>query len=95
MKLILNGNQELANIDLHVDAETGTCKAIVDTLGYRIGGPSMTMAFTKDDMTDGLRLTLDLPGITEAAMLIEKSDVKKVKELMNKDAIKFMVKALM
>ena len=49
----------------------------------------------KDEATDGLRLKLELPGITEAAIVIEKNDVKKLKSLMNKDAIKFMVKALM
>lgn len=95
MKLLLNGNQELAAIDLAIDASTGMCNPIIEGLGYRIEGPLSKAALVKDEATDGLRLKLELPGITEAAIVIEKNDVKKLKSLMNKDAIKFMVKALM
>lgn len=95
MKLILNEDQVLADIDLEVDSATGTCTPKLESLGYRISGPETKMALVKDDSTDGLRLTLELPGITQAALVVEKSDIKKMKGLMNKDAIKFMVKALM
>lgn len=95
MKLYVNGEQQLADIDLKVDSATGLCCPAVDALGYRVSGPEVKMALLKDENVDGLRLVLELPGITEAAVLIEKDDVKKLKELMNKDAIKFMVKALM
>lgn len=95
MKLLLNGNQELATIDLAVDASTGMCNPKIEGLGYRVEGPAAKAALVKDDETGGLRLKLELPGITEAAVVIEKDDVKKMKSLMNKDAIKFMVKALM
>lgn len=95
MKLLLNGDQELANIDLQVDPDTNICKPVVEGLGYRISGPSAVMSLTKADDMDGLRLNLELPGVTAAAVILEKSDVKKMKGIMNKDAIKFMVKALM
>lgn len=95
MKLIVNGNQELANVDLQIDADSKICSPTVDALGYRVSGPEMKAALVKDDATDGLKLMLELPGITDAAILVEKSDVKKLKGLMNKDAIKFMIKALM
>ena len=38
MKLLLNGNQELAAIDLAIDASTGMCNPIIEGLGYRIEG---------------------------------------------------------
>ena len=95
MKLIINGDQDVADIDLQIDPSTGMCRPAVDAFGYRVSGPSVKMTLVKDDSTDGLRLALELPGITDAAILIEKADVKKLKGLMNKDAIKFMVKALM
>lgn len=95
MKLLLNGNQELATIDMAIDPDTGMCNPRIEGLGYRIEGPQSRAAVVKDEETGGLRLRLELPGITEAAIVIEKDDVKKMKALMNKDAIKFMVKALM
>lgn len=95
MKFIVNGEQEAASIDLQIDPGTGMCRPMIDTLGYRISGPNVKIALVKDDSTDGLRLALELPDITNAAILVEKADVKKLKGLMNKDAIKFMVKALM
>ena len=95
MKVFVNGDQELATIDLSVDAATGMCNPKIDALGYRIEGPAAKAALVKDEATDGLRCVLELPGITQAAIVIEKDDVKKLKSLMNKDAIKFMVKALM
>ena len=95
MKLLLNGDQELATIDLAVDSVTGMCNPKIESLGYRIEGPVSKVVLVKDDETGGLRLRMELPGITEAAIVIEKDDVKKMKALMNKDAIKFVVKALM
>ncbi len=95
MKLLVNKDQELATVDLDVDAEAGICKPIIEGLGYRVTGPEVGMAVAKDSDSDGLKLTLDLPGVTEAAIVIDKDDVKKLKAFMNKDAIKFMVKALM
>lgn len=95
MKLFVNGDQELATIDLSIDAATGMCNPRVDALGYRIEGPDAKAALVKDEATGGLRCKLELPGITQAAIVVEKDDVKKLKALMNKDAIKFLVKALM
>lgn len=94
MKLLLNGDQELANLDLDVDTATDVCNPRVEALGYRIEGPATKAALVKDEATDGLRLALELPGVAEVALVIEKTDVKKLKGLMNKDAIKFLVKAL-
>ena len=95
MKLLVNGDQELAAIDFDIDGGTGMCNPKVDALGYHVEGPAAKAALVKDEGGDGLRCTLELPGITQAAIVIEKGDVKKLKSLMNKDAIKFMVKALM
>ena len=95
VKLFVNGNQELATLEFDVDGDTGACSPRIDALGYRIEGPRAIAALAKDPDSDGLRMTLELPGITQAALVIEKADVKKLKSLMNKDAIKFMVKALM
>lgn len=95
MKLLVNGNQELALVDLDVDGSTGMCTPEVDAIGYHVEGPATRAVLAKDDETDGLRLNLELPGITEMAIVIGREDVKKLKALMNKDAIKFMVKALM
>ena len=95
MKLLLNGNQELATIDFDIDQATGICNPKIDAIGYHIEGPAAKAELVKDDENDGLRLRMDLPDIAEAALVIEKADVKKLKTLMNKDAIKFMVKALM
>ena len=95
MKLLLNGNQELMNLDLDIDSATGMCNPIINTLGYRIEGPAGKAALSKDGATGGLRLSLDLPDVMQAAIVIEEADVKKMKSLMNKDAIKFMIKALM
>lgn len=95
MKLLINDSQELATIDFDVDAATGACSPTINSIGYRIEGPTVKAAFVKDEETDGLRLRLELPDIAEAAIVVEKDDVKKLKTLMNKEAIKFMVKALM
>ena len=95
MKVLFNGTQELATIDLDVDAATGMCNPKIDALGYHIEGPKGIAALVEDDQTGGLRLKLEMPDVAEAALVIEKEDVKKLKGLMNKDAIKFMVKALM
>ena len=95
MKVLLNGDQELAAIDFDIDKDTGMCNPKVDALGYHVEGPAGKAALVKDENGDGLRCMLELPGVTQAALVIEKSDVKKLKSLMNKDAIKFMVKALM
>ncbi len=95
MKLLLNGDQELATIDLDVDSSSGVCLPKIDGLGYHVEGPAMEMSLVKDEETDGLRLNMALPGITAAALVIETEDVKKLKGLMNKDAMKFMIKALM
>lgn len=95
MKVLFNGNQELATIDFDVDAETGMCNPKIDTLGYHIEGPKGIAALVKDEETDGLRLKLVMPDVAEAAIVIEKEDVKRLKRLMNKEAIKFMVKALL
>lgn len=92
---MINGDQELALVDLDVDGPTGICTPKVDAIGYHVEGPVVKAAFVKDDENDGLRLNLELPDITEMAVVIERDDVKKLKTLMNKDAIKFMVKALM
>ena len=94
MKLLLNGNQELVTVDLAIDASTGMCNPTIEGLGYRIEGPLSKAVLIKDEESDGLRLKLELPGVTEAAIVIGKDDVKRLKSLMNKDAIKFMVKAL-
>ncbi len=95
MKLLLNGDQELANIDFDIDRDTGMCMPKIDAIGYHVEGPEVNAALVRDEATDGLRLRLELPGVAEAALIIEKDDVKKLKGLMNKDAVKFMVKALM
>lgn len=95
MKLLINGDQELALIDLDIDGSTGTCTPKVDAIGYHIEGPMAKAALAKDEETDGLRLSLELPGVTEMAIVIGREDVKKLKTLMNKNAIKFMIKALM
>ena len=95
MKLLLGEGQELASLDFDLDASSGAMTPRIDALGYRIEGPQCRAALVKDDAVDGLRLNLELPGMMEGALVIEKADVKKLKGLMNKDALKFMVKALM
>ena len=95
MKLLLNGNQEIASLDFDIDQSSGTMTPRIDALGYRIEGPVSKAELVADPDTGGLLLRLALPDITEASILIEKEDVKKLKGLMNKDAIKFMIKAFM
>ena len=95
MKLLINGDQELASFDLDIDPASGMCNPKIDALGYHVEGPAAKAELVKDEATGGLRCKLELPGITQAAIVVEKDDVKKLKALMNKDAIKFMIKALM
>ncbi len=95
MKVLLNQTQELASLDIVIDEASGLCAPRIDALGYRIEGPGGKATFETDEATGGLRLKLALPDIMDIALVIEKDDVKKLKGLMNKDAIKFMVKSLM
>ena len=95
MKLLVNGNQEIASLDISVDSASGLCKPAAFACGYRVEGPEAKMAFVSDKETGGLRLDMELPGVIGAALLVEKEDVKKLKGLMNKDAIKFVIKSFM
>lgn len=94
MKLLLNGTAELANLDFDINKETGLCNPKIDALGYHIEGPAGKALLSSGD-GESLNLALELPDVCEITLAITKDDVKKLKGLMNKDAIKFMVKALM
>lgn len=95
MKLLLNGDQEVMNMDFDIDTNQGTLNPKIDAFGYHIEGPVSAAELATDPETGGLLLKLALPDITEVSILIGKNDVKKLKGLMNKDAIKFMIKAFM
>ena len=55
----------------------------------------MSARIQKDEGGDGLVLSLALPDLMTLGIVIEKDDVKQLKGLMNKDAVTFMIKALM
>lgn len=94
MRLLLNESQELAKLDFNIDS-SGMLNPVIEGLGYRVTGPLSHAELVTDPASGGLLFKLSLPDITDASILIEKEDIKKLKGLMNKDAVKFMLKALM
>lgn len=96
MKILIGeGRDELVSIDMAVEPDGRTCLPVIAGCGMLIEGPQTEVELVRTDDKNGLLMTMELPGITEAAILIEKEDIKKMKALMNKDAIKFMLSAFM
>ena len=95
MKVLDSRNGEIANLEIKVDGKTGACRPEIKAGGYVIGGPDLTVSMSKDPETSGLLVDLDLAGLTKLKVLVSKDDIKGMKGLMNKDALSFMIKALM
>ena len=78
-----------------VNTGGNSCKADIKLPKLHLVSPEITADVHQDEESDGLVITLALPEFIDVDILIKKEDIKSLKSFMNKDAIKFMVKALM
>ena len=95
MRILTSEGDRLLEIDPRVDKATSTCDPCITIANVQIEGPKTEIQLSKDPETAGLLIEVGLPELTSLKILIEKEDVKKLKALMNKEAIAFMVKAFM
>ncbi|MGN0038886.1 MAG: hypothetical protein ACI36Y_07135 [Coriobacteriales bacterium] len=95
MKILTSDGREMASIDLRVDKGAGTCDPAIRSCGMLVEGPKCEISLTRDPASGGLLLNLGLPELMGGSILLEKDDVRQVKSLMNKDAVKFMIQAFM
>ena len=95
MRLVTDQGDTLASFSLGPEGDAGTCVPVTTVGAYRVEGPTMSARIQKDEGGDGLVLSLALPDLMTLGIVIEKDDVKQLKSLMNKDAVTFMIKALM
>ncbi len=92
MKLISKDGEVLAGIAL--EARKGEpVNACIDVVGKTFQAPLTELSIGKEE--DGLGVHVRIPGVVNCTLCLEAGDVAALKTLMNKDAIGFMVKALL
>lgn len=95
MRVLDDRGAEIASICIDVDPTEHICNPKVSTCGLLVEGPEMKLDISRDSGKDGLCVSIALRDLPGMSLLIEKSDIENMKSLMNKDVMKFMVKALL
>lgn len=96
MKLLTANNEQLIDVDIQVDSKNGLCDpTMIVRDQIKVEGPQVQINLQKAPTGNGLLVQVGLPDLISFHIMIEKEDIKKLKGLMNKDALGFMVKALM
>ena len=92
MKLISKTGEELATVA--ISAPKGEAiKAQVVMGDYEFTTPGVESSIKNID--GNLDVSMRIPGMVNFRIAVEPKDVKALKGLMNKDAIKFMIKAFL
>ena len=95
MRILTAENDTLLDIDLRIEKATSMCDPCIKIGNIQIEGPKTKLTCLKDKETSGLIFEVSLPDLTTLKILVEKEDVRKMRGLMNKEAISFMIKAFM
>jgi hypothetical protein len=94
MKILTSTSEELIDIDMQISGKDKTCKPVLSISNYVIDGPVVQISMQRDQRADGLLINVELPDVIGMRLLIDLNDIKQLKTLINKDVIKFMIKAL-
>ena len=95
MRLVTDQGDVLATFALNPLDASGACRPVTVVGDYQVEGPTVDARIQKGDDGEGLVVSLGIPDLITLGIVIEKDDVKQLKGLMNKDAVTFMIKALM
>lgn len=91
MKLVSKTNEPLAEVKL-TGGKNAPLKAHLEMADLSVDSPGVETAIQKVDSC--LKVGIRAPEMVHFKVLLEPNDIKALKGLMNKDLIKFMLKAM-